>query len=301
MDLSEGGFSFELDLDTSDAEEQLDIFLQQAQDLFEETRLPLGADAAPALSAGNEVLQQLQDLFSSSALPLGADAQEVLSAGQSALAELLRSFSSVLLPLDADASAVISAGQAALRQLQDLYSSATLTLHVREVRTSGSSGGTPGSSVTQPAASPFFSLARAATGGRFDAPTKAEIAEDGDPEYVIPVKKESAALPLLRQLIGELSDSARDTLRAALNQKEQGDARSGRETAARADALSGLPDLLASAPAAAAPVVNQTANNSVQAPVSINVTAAGTDPEAVGKSVYDVAERYLLRMLRGAL
>ena len=359
MDLSEGGFSFELDLDTVDAEEQLDSFLQQAQELFEETRFPLGADAAPALSAGNEVLQQLQDLFSSSALPLDADAQEVLSAGQSALAELLRGFSSTLLPLnadasavnssgqtalrqlqdlfstsalpldadpakalsagqsalgeirqrfsstllplEADASAVISAGQAALRQLQDLYSSATLTLHVREVRTSGSSGGTPGSSATQPAASPFFSLARAAAGGRFDAPTKAEIAEDGDPEYVIPVKKESAALPLLRQLIGELSDSARDTLRAALNQKEPGDVRSGRESAARADALSGLPDLLASAPAAAAPVVTQTANNSVQAPVSINVTAAGTDPEAVGKSVYDVAEQYLLRTLRGAL
>ena len=118
---------------------------------------------------------------------------------------------------------------------------------------------------------------------------------------MIPVKKESAALPLLRQLIGELSDSARDTLRAALNQKEQGDGRSGRESAVRADALSGLPDLLASAPAAAAPVVTQTANNSVQAPVSINVTAAGTDPETVGKSVYDVAEQYLLRTLRGAM
>ena len=36
-------------------------------------------------------------------------------------------------------------------------------------------------------------------------------------------------------------------------------------------------------------------------PVSINVTAAGTDPETVGKSVYDVAEQYLLRTLRGAM
>ena len=33
----------------------------------------------------------------------------------------------------------------------------------------------------------------------------------------------------------------------------------------------------------------------------IQVTAAGTDPEAVGKSIYDVAERYLLRTLQGAI
>ena len=61
-----------------------------------------------------------------------------------------------------------------------------------------------------------------------------------------------------------------------------------------------LAEQLASAPAAAAPVIQQTSNSSVQAPVSINVTAAGTDPEAVGKSIYDVAERYLLRTLEQA-
>ena len=62
--------------------------------------------------------------------------------------------------------------------------------------------------------------------------------------------------------------------------------------------LSGLPDLLASGPAAAASVINQTSNSSVPAAVSINVTAAGSDPEKVGKSIYDVAERYLLRTLQ---
>ena len=64
---------------------------------------------------------------------------------------------------------------------------------------------------------------------------------------------------------------------------------------------SGLPDLLAPAQAAAVPAINQTSNSSVQAPVSINVTAAGSNPEAVGRSIYDVAERYLLRTLEGAL
>ena len=64
--------------------------------------------------------------------------------------------------------------------------------------------------------------------------------------------------------------------------------------------LSALPDLLASAPAAAAPVITQNTHSSVEAPVSIQVTAAGSDPEAVGRSIYDVAEQYLLRTLKGA-
>ena len=176
------------------------------------------------------------------------------------------------LPLIADASAVVSAGQDALAQLQALFASTHLTVNASV----NLSGGIPG-----------FPM-KAATGGRFSSPTMTEIAEDGDPEYVIPVKKESIALPLLRQLFGELSDSARETLREGFGTKE------------RADALSGLPDLLASGPAAAAPVINQTSNSSVQAPVSINVTAAGSDPEAVGRSIYDVAERYLLRTLEQA-
>ena len=39
-------------------------------------------------------------------------------------------------------------------------------------------------------------------------------------------------------------------------------------------------------------------NQNVEAPVTINVTAVGSDPETVGKSIYDVAERYLLRTLQ---
>ena len=47
-----------------------------------------------------------------------------------------------------------------------------------------------------------------------------------------------------------------------------------------------------------APVTNDS-SKTVQAPVSINVTAAGSNPEAVGRSVYNVAEQYLLRTLGG--
>ena len=189
-------------------------------------------------------------------------------------------FDTAVFPLNADASAVLTAGRDALGKLQALYASTRLTVNA-SVNVQGGSGptGSGGGS----------SLMKSAAGGRFSAPAVTEIAEDGDPEYVIPVKKESIAVPLLRQLIGELSDSARETLRMGFEKKEQG------------SALSALPDLLASAPAAAAPVITQNSHSSVEAPVSIQVTAAGSDPEAVGRSIYDVAEQYLLRTLKTAL
>ena len=59
--------------------------------------------------------------------------------------------------------------------------------------------------------------------------------------------------------------------------------------------------MLASAVPAAAPNISQVNNQNVSAPVSINVTAAGSDPEAVGRSLYDVTERYLLRTMQSAL
>ena len=174
------------------------------------------------------------------------------------------------LKLTADASGVVSAGRSALNSLRSLYSSTTLSVRAN-VQTSSTSGG--GINLN--------TMLKAATGGRFTRPQQVEIAEDGDPEYVIPVKKEGIAVPLLRQLIGELSASARESLQGS--------------------SLGGLSGLLSSASGANAPTVNQTNNNSVQAPVSINVTASGSDPEAVGRSVYDVAEQYLLRTLKGAI
>ena len=173
------------------------------------------------------------------------------------------------LKLTADASGIVSAGQGALNRLRSLYSSTTLSVRAN-VQTSTSAG-----SIN------LNTMLKAATGGRFTRPQQVEIAEDGDPEYVIPVKKEGIAVPLLRQLIGELSASARESLQSG--------------------SLYELSGMLASAGGANAPTVNQTNNNSVQAPVSINVTASGSDPEAVGRSVYDVAEQYLLRTIRGTI
>ena len=225
------------------------------------------SDADKTLKAFMESAQQF---FDRSPLPLTADESPLVTVADETLFMLQALYAKTLLPLMADASAVISAGQDALAQLQSMFASTHLTVNA-SVNFSGGFSGFP---------------MKAATGGRFSSPTMTEIAEDGDPEYVIPVKKESIAQALLQQLFGELSASARETLREGFGAKE------------RADALSGLPDLLASASSVAAPVINQTSNSSVQAPVSINVTAAGTDPEAVGRSIYDVAERYLLRTLQ---
>ncbi len=174
------------------------------------------------------------------------------------------------LKLTADASGIVSAGRSALNSLRSLYASTMLSVKAN-VQTSTVSGG--GINLN--------TMLKAATGGRFTKPQQVEIAEDGDPEYVIPVKKEGIAVPLLRQLLGELSASARESLQGS--------------------SLSGLSGLLSSASGANVPTVNQTNNNSVQAPVSINVTASGSDPEAVGRSVYDVAEQYLLRTIRGTI
>ena len=188
------------------------------------------------------------------------------------------------LKLSASAGAIVSAGTAALNQLKSLFASTAIPL---KVQVSEETTVTPAPQVTAPLID-TSAPAKAATGGRFTDPQRIEIAEDGDPEYVIPVKKESLALPLLRQLTGELSDSARDLLRAELS-KTGG---AGEETRAAAR------DLLSAAPAAAAPLITQTATKTVQAPVSINVQAAGTDPQALGRSIYDITERYLLRTLQ---
>ena len=221
--------------------------------------------------------------------------------------------------LNADGSGIVSAGRNALSQLEALFASTVLLLRIQEEVSPGGASGAP-DALGGSGRSPVPALTRAATGGRFSAPTKAEIAEDGDPEYVIPVKKESIAVPLMKQVIGELSEPAQEDLRSGLSGEERRDALSGKAGILTSvpvqeghpdaalppprewkDALADLPDLLASASSATAPVIYRNTDQNVSAPVSIQVTAAAADPEAVGRSVYDVAEQYLLRTLKSTL
>ncbi len=59
-------------------------------------------------------------------------------------------------------------------------------------------------------------------GGRVDSPTFAMIGEENEPEYVIPVKKEEQAVPLVRELLSEMSEPAKESLiRAEENEPEK--------------------------------------------------------------------------------
>ena len=173
-----------------------------------------------------------------------------------------------------------------------------------------SSSGTKGS---------VINLARFGRGGRVDSPTLAMIAEEGGPEYVIPTADEERAVQLLRGLMAELSESAK-----AAVIRFSGDgiaAGSGLGSALPSGAGSGLGSSLSSETgfslgrdlgsaldslrsvvresflpvgASAAPSVQ-----TVQAPVNIQVTSNTAAPEAVARSVYDTAQRSLLKTLKG--
>lgn len=149
--------------------------------------------------------------------------------------------------MSANASGIVSAAQSALNNVRDMFSS-PINLNVKI----GGGGN---------------DIKKSAYGGRFSSPTISQIAEDGGTEYVIPVNKEERAVPLLKQLLGELSPSARSSLAGSLS----------------------------SGPAAGNYAISQ---QNVSAPVNINVTASGASAEEIGQSVYDIAERYLLRSLR---
>ena len=174
--------------------------------------------------------------------------------GRLTLPNALRNASS--LKLTADTSPVLASARSALSAIQGLFSSASVTLPVR-VTTDLS--GLP-ASLLSGALGGLSGMRRSATGGRFSSATLTQVAEDGDPEYIIPIRKESIALPLLRSALSELSASARASLAPQ---------------------------------SAAAPARVQ---RTLQAPVNIYVTSTA-EPEEVAQGVLNAAERFLRRTL----
>ena len=165
-------------------------------------------------------------------------------------------------PLSANASGITSAARAALDRVKSMFSD-PLTIRVKSGNPPG--GDSPGGTVKMSA------------GGRFSRPMDVQVAEDGNAEYIIPVKREDRAVPLLRQLLAELSPAARESLSGSAGSL----CLSAGVTAGTASAGSVIQD-----------------NRTVSAPVSIDVHASGADPERIGRSIYDTAERYLLRAIR---
>ena len=158
--------------------------------------------------------------------------------------------------LSVNTTGITSAVSSAIAAVRSMLSGLTVTVPVKAVPSLDTSG------LRSRASASGLSLGKYASGGRVSSPTLAMIAEEGRPEYVIPVGDEAAALPLLRSLMGELSASARAQLFLA-------------------------------AGAGGSPAVS----HSVQAPVNISVTAAAP-AEAVGRSVYSAAQRSLLKTLQ---
>ena len=218
--------------------------------------------ALPELSAGSGMTAERPASFGS--LTPGLD----LTLAESQL-KAFTALAKKPIALTANASGMVSAARAAYNSIKSLFSTPIpVKAKVEKEGDTGEDGDSGGSA-----------LPGMSSGGRFSRPAEVQVAEDGDAEYIIPVKKEDRALPLLRRLLSELSPAARESL-----------AGGAEETA--------LPAGLAAESAAPGGAPRET--RILSAPVNIRVEAAGTDPEAIGKSVYDTAERYLLRTLRSA-
>ncbi len=204
--------------------------------------------------------------------------------------------------LKASAAGITSAARTALNSVRSLFA-APVTLHVKAEQEGGG---------TDPGGGPPVKMS---AGGRFSRPTEVQVAEDGDAEYIIPVKKEKRAVPLLRRLLSELSPAAREKLTnyesaIAVTQIKDLDSCS-MEVMNRAEARmtpqefrmknEAAGSILSGSPAAGQvlSIVTRDART-VSAPVSIQVHASGADAKQIGQSLYSVTERYLLRTLESA-
>ena len=194
------------------------------------------------------------------------------------------------IPLTANASAIVSAARTAMESVRSLFSE-TFTLNVRAETNTDRKSEEPSSRQDSRNREEIGSaFLRMSSGGRFSRPTSVQVAEDGDAEYIIPVKKENRALPLLRQLMSELSPAARASL---------GNVGDGSVVPAEHVTSRTVP-LFPSASQVSGSSVTQN-NQNVSAPVTINVNASGSDANRIGQSIYDTAERYLLRTLRSSM
>ena len=230
-----------------------------------------GLGILPNFSAGYGITTE--GLSGLGALAVGLDLSQAFS-DYERFTELVKQ----PISLKANASAITSAARTALSSVRNIFAE-PVDIRIRADTGGEGSTGTP---------------LKMSAGGRFSSPTDVQVAEDGDAEYIIPVKKEDRALPLLRRLLSELSPAAREKvfnselgIQNSELLPEDGRGKTGA-------LLSG--DLAAGE---VSTTIYQTHQN-VSAPVSIQVHASGSDPERVGQSLYSMTERYLQRTLESA-
>ena len=243
------------------------------------SRSAAGLSAAHSASAGSSGSSGLSpDALrgSLSSLSLSGAASLSVSADLSAAEEALNAFrakAEALRPkLNVNASGITSAVSSAIASVRAMLSSVSVTIPVKAKATldtsglsaSGSSSGSSsrssgsgGSSGTGGSKTSGGKLSSFGAGGRVGVPTLAMIAEEGEPEYVIPVRNESRALPLLRALLAEMSAAARVSLIRTLREKDglfSVRSASSPAEAAPSPSASGLSDRIPSFPAALTPV-----------------------------------------------
>ena len=111
-------------------------------------------------------------------------------------------------------------------------------------------------------------------------------------------EKEPAAVPaVIPDLRSILAEADRPLASVPAAQKESFP--SANDSPSPKQNLSDLVSQLSSALRPSGASVTNTSSN-VSAPVTINVNANGSDASRIGQSIYDTAERYLLRTLKGA-
>lgn len=109
------------------------------------------------------------------------------------------------------------------------------------------------------------------------------IGEDGT-EYLIPITKRERAFSLINQMLSEMGSSAIHRVVEGFGLGESGSIASSPER--MNNVLEGM----------------RMANTyNISAPISINVNASGANGKEIGTSIYDSAERHLIKTLRGVV
>ena len=107
------------------------------------------------------------------------------------------------------------------------------------------------------------------------------VGEDGT-EYIIPITKSERAATLIKQMFNEMGSSAVNSIISGLGLGESGT--NGASLASVASAVSGM-------------TMANTYN--INAPVNINVNSSGADAKEIGSTVYNLAERNLIKNVMG--
>ena len=276
--------SFAVDIDEAGVA-RLQSILMENRELADSLASAFGA-ASDAIHSFAEELGLLPDfsgkgvvtegLFGSGGLSVGLNLTQAFTDYESFTALVKQPIS-----LNANASGITSAARTAMNSVRSIFSS-PVTIRVKAEQDGGeddTGGDAP---------------VRMSTGGRFSRPTDVQVAEDGNAEYIIPIKKEERALPLLRQLLGELSPAARENLGLSKLGMRDSELSSDGDLERAGTVLSVSP----AAGNAVAGNITQT-NQNVSAPVNIQVHSSGANAERIGQKLYDTTERYLLRTLKG--